>query len=162
VRLNAAVQLTRSFSAEQFASALESWTWVDIAELLPTFTSPFGDIFFQGADGIWFLDLLEGKLTRPWTSRDALKADLNSPEGQNQYLFAGLAFAAQQLGIIPSDSQVLSFKVPPVLGGATAVENVEASDFVVSVNIAGQIHQQIKDLPPGTPITGFTVDGQRP
>lgn len=88
--------------------------------------------------------------------------DLNSPEGQDQYLFAGLAFAAERLGIIPSESQVLSFKVPPVLGGAMSTENIDASDFVVSLNIVGQIHQQIKDLPPGTPISGFTVDGQRP
>jgi hypothetical protein len=151
------VQLTRSFTAHQFARALESWSWTGITELRPAFTSSFGYVFLQNADGLWFLDLIEGKLTRRWAGRDALKADLNSPEGQDRYLLAGLAFAAERVGIVASNTQVLSFKVPPVLGGATAVENVEAADFVVSVNLAGQIHQQIQSLPPGTPISGFTL-----
>ncbi len=160
VRLNALVQLMRSFTAEQFSGALESWAWAGISALRPAFTSPFGDVFLEGSDGIWFLDLVEGKLSRPWSSRAALKADLNSPAGQDQYLMAGLALTAEGLGINPSASQVLSFKVPPVLGGAMTAENVEAADFVVSVNIVGQIHDQIRKLPPGTRISGVTVDGR--
>ena len=35
-------------------------------------------------------------------------------------------------------------------------------DFVVSLNIAGQLLHQVKTLPPGTKITGFTVDGKLP
>lgn len=126
-------------------------------ELRPAFTSPFGDVFLQGADGIWFLDLVEGTLSRRWADGDALTVDLDSPEGQDQYLLARLAQGAESLGIVPSNAQVLSFKVPPVLGGATAVSNIEAANFVVSVNLAGQIHQQLRNLPPGTPVAGFTL-----
>lgn len=38
------------------------------------------------------------------------------------------------------------------------LENVELSDFVAATHIAGQIHQQIKDLPPGTPISGVSLN----
>jgi hypothetical protein len=75
---------------------------------------------------------------------------------------AGLAFAAERQGIIPSARQVLSFKVAPVLGAAIAVENIEVMDFEVMdfeviVHITGQLHRQVRDLPPGSRITGFTV-----
>jgi hypothetical protein len=48
------------------------------------------------------------------------------------------------------------------LGGALEVTNVEVVDFVVGLHIAGQIHRQIRDLPPETKITGMTVDGVEP
>ena len=48
---------------------------------------------------------------------------------------------------------------PPVLGGALTVDNLEVQDFVVATNICGQIHQQVLDLPPGTPIAGVAVEG---
>jgi len=62
------MELTRSFTADQFARALESWDWADIQGKQPLFTSPFGDVFFRAHDGFWFLDLLEGTLTRPWSA----------------------------------------------------------------------------------------------
>jgi hypothetical protein len=70
---------------------------------------------------------------------------------------AGLAFAAERRGIIPSARQVLSFKVAPVLGAAIAVENIE-----VIVHITGQLHRQVRDMPPGSRITGFAVASPPP
>ena len=151
------MDLTRSFSADQFGRALESWDRAGIQDKQPLFTSPFGDVFFQAPDGFWFLDLLEGTLTRPWPDADALQAELNTPEGQDRYLMAGLAFAAERQGIVPSATQVLSFKVAPVLGVAIAVENIEVMDFEVIVHITGQLHRQIRDMAPGARITGFKI-----
>jgi len=93
----------------------------------------------------------------PWPDADALQAELNTPEGQDRYLMAGLAFAAERQGIVPSATQVLSFKVAPVLGAAIAVENIEVMDFEVIVNITGQLHRQIRDMAPGARITGFKI-----
>ena len=70
---------------------------------------------------------------------------------------AALAMAAELQGMVPSDGQVLGFKVAPILGGAIVVENIEVIDFVVSVNLAGQLHQQVRNMPPGTRISGFTL-----
>jgi hypothetical protein len=70
---------------------------------------------------------------------------------------AGLAFAAERQGIVPSATQVLSFKVAPILGAAIAVENIEVMDFEVIVHITGQLHRQVRDMPPGTRISGFTI-----
>ncbi len=63
---------------------------------------------------------------------------------------------------MPAARQVYGFKIAPVLGGQVAVSNVEVIDFVVSINILGQLHKQVRNLPPGTPITGVTIDGRKP
>jgi hypothetical protein len=83
--LNGGVDLTRSFTAEQFARALESWDWAGVQGKQPLFTSPFGDVFFQAQDGFWFLDLLEGTLTTPWPGADELRAELDTAEGGENF-----------------------------------------------------------------------------
>ncbi|HET7013362.1 MAG TPA: hypothetical protein VFI65_05610 [Streptosporangiaceae bacterium] len=52
---------------------------------------------------------------------------------------------------------MLSFKVAPVLGAAITVENIGVMDFEVIVHIIGQLYRQVRDMPPGSRITGFTV-----
>lgn len=40
----------------------------------------------------------------------------------------------------------------PVLGGDESVANLEPTDVSVHFGVLGQIHEQVKDLPPGTEI----------
>ncbi|MBB4904444.1 T6SS immunity protein Tdi1 domain-containing protein [Actinophytocola algeriensis] len=146
------MELTRRFTAEQFESGLGSWEWLGLDGRTPVFASPFGDVFFESGDGIWLLDTIEGSLSCRWPDPAALEADLRTDDGQDQFLLAGLALAAEKRGLVPAETQVYGFTSPPVLGGALDVDNVEVIDFVVSLNTAGQIHEQVRDLPPGTPI----------
>jgi hypothetical protein len=148
----------RRFSADNYAAALESWSFLELSDKRPLFTSPFGDVFFESADGFWFLDLLAGELSRRWATESDFSSSLNSREGQDEYLMIGLASEAESTGLLPGEAQIYSFRVPPALGGAVELGNVELGDFVVATNIAGQIHQQIRDLPPGTPISGVTLN----
>jgi hypothetical protein len=153
------MDLIRRFSPDLLSKALTDWQWLaDLAGKQPIVTSAFGDVFLQGDDGVWFLDTVEGKLSREWDSPTSLQAQLNTVDGQDRYLMAGLAVAAFDSGLLPDDRQVLSFKVAPVLGGSFELQNIEVSDLMVTLSIAGQIHQQIKDLPPGTPISGIHID----
>lgn len=151
------MDLTRSFTPEQYARALESWDWADLAEKVPVFTSPFGDVFFKAADGFWFLDLVEGTLTLTWPTAAELTADLNTAEGQDRYLLAGLAWAAERQGVSASGDKVLGFAIAPILGGSVSADNLEVIDFVVSVHLAGQLHRQVRDLPDGTRISQVTL-----
>lgn len=148
----------RRFPAEDFVTALESWSFLELSDKCPLFTSPFGDVFFASAEGFWFLDLLAGELSRRWETESDFSSSLHSREGQDEYLMLGLASEAESTGLLPEETQIYSFRVPPALGGAVELRNVELNDFVVATNIAGQIHQQIKDLPPGTPISGVTLN----
>jgi hypothetical protein len=45
------VDLTRRFTEQQFAAALESWQWIGLDGKTPLFTAAFGDVFFRAADG---------------------------------------------------------------------------------------------------------------
>ncbi len=154
------MELIRRFGANAFVEALSSWAWLDgLAGMTPALANAFGDVFLQGRDGSFsFLDTVGGRLDRFWLDAASLQADINNPEAQDKYLMVGLAQAADSQGLTPGVDQVLSFKVPPVLGGQLSTENLELVDFVIAVNLAGQIHQQVKSLPPGTPIPGLTLD----
>ena len=154
------VEIARRFGADAYAQALESWDWLEgLAGMAPALTNAFGDVFLQAEDGsFWFLDTVGVRLDRVWSDAASLRADINTPAAQDEYLMVGLAQDAVGAGLLPGDDQVLSFKVPPVLGGELSTENLEVSDFVVSVNLAGQIHRQVRSLPPGAPITGITID----
>ena len=62
------MQPLRRFPPALYADALESWTFLDLADKRPLFTSPFGDVFLQTESGFWFLDVIAGDLTRLWSS----------------------------------------------------------------------------------------------
>jgi len=156
------VDLIRDFVSDEFSRALESWSSIGIEGKKPLFCSPCGDVFLRAADGIWWLDTLEGTLTRRWAHSEELKAALRTTEGQDRFLLAGLA-AGERQGIAPGTRQVYGLQIAPVLGGQLNVDNLEVIDFVVGINILGQIHEQVRNLPPGTRISGFSVqpaDGQ--
>jgi hypothetical protein len=152
------VEPIRRFSAVQYAQALDSWAWLELSGKEALCTSPFGDVFLEDPDGVWWLDVVDGALTRPWDTREEFAAALSTPEGQDEYLLAGLGLAAEQAGLVPGPDQVYGFVVPPKLGGELGASNVEVIDFVVGLGIAGQIHRQVRDLPPGTPISGASID----
>ncbi len=107
--------------------------------------------------GYWFLDAAGGKLDKIASNRDELEAALSSPEGQDQYLLAGLADAAETQGLMLAESKAFDFTQPPVLGRQFSVENLQPKDFVVSLNISGQIHNQVRNLHPGSKISNIKI-----
>ena len=65
------MNLTFVPTPQEFEQALESWAWIGLGDKQPVFASLFGDVFFEADDGVWYLDQLEGTLTREWESRAA-------------------------------------------------------------------------------------------
>ncbi len=157
---SAAMELIRRFTPQEYANALESWAWLPgvVDGKVPIMTTAFGDVALHSVDGVWFLDTIDGTLVLRWADQAALQADLNTRETQQDVLMPWLVAAAEAAGLLPGATEILSFKHPQVLGGTTTIENLEVSDFVVSLNLAGQIHHKVKDLPPGTPVTNFSLE----
>lgn len=154
---NEQMDLTKQFTPEQYARALESWAWLGLDGRAPLLATLFGDILLGSDKGIWFLDTLEGSLTLRWDAPEALGAELDTEAGRDRYLLEGLAMAAHGNGKVLGPDQVYDIVPPPILGGTFDVDHVVVSDFVVTVNIAGQLHQQLRNLAPGTRISGFTI-----
>jgi hypothetical protein len=113
------MDFVRRFSAEAYSSALKPWNWLpDLSGKQSVLTSAFGAVFLQGEDGaFWLLDTFEGTLTRLWPDAATPQSAINAPEGQDQYLIAGLVGAVANAGLTPGPEQVLGFEVMPVLGG---------------------------------------------
>src|SRR5687768_6761515 len=121
------MELTKQFTAEQYAAALESWSWLaDLAGKTPRFASLFGDVFLESADGTWwFLSTFEGDLTPVWPDGAALTADLNTEEGQDRYLLGALAMAAfHRRGLQLTSDQVYAYAPPPVITGSFDVDQI--------------------------------------
>jgi hypothetical protein len=83
---------------------------------------------------------------------------LDTTIGQSEYLMLELALAAEAAGVAVQGNEVYDSSVPPALGAPLNVGNVATSDFVVKLNIAGQIHGQLRKMPPGTKISGVSID----
>lgn len=92
------------------------------------------------------------------TCAASLQAVLDSSDGQDEFLLDGLAFAADRRGVLLAANEVFDLNPPPVLGGPCDGANISATDFVVAVNIAGQIHRQVRTLSAGTKVGQVTVD----
>jgi hypothetical protein len=88
------MELVRTFTPEQCTRGLRAWAWLRPGPMKPIFASPFGDVFFRAADGIWWLDTIEGGISRRWESEEALRAEIETAAGQDDYLLAGLGLAA--------------------------------------------------------------------
>lgn len=144
-------------SSDSVEAALASWSWLDIQDKTPYAVTAMGDVFLEGEDGIWFLDRIEGKLSLAAVDRERLQQILNSEEGQDHYLWHGLVESAHADGMIPDDIECYDFKMAPILGGPTTLESLELRSFELVLNIAGQVHQQVKDLPAGTPVSQVNI-----
>jgi hypothetical protein len=146
------MELTRTFPPEQVAAALEPWGHLGLDGLDPWFCTAFGDVFLLGDDGVYWLDIAAGELTRAFGDAEEAQRVLATEEGMDEYLLADLAFAAVEAGLETSADDVLAFKVPPVLEGPFEVANLRVQPFVATVRSAGELHLRIKDLPDGAEI----------
>lgn len=144
----------------QIVLALDAWQWLDMAGKRPFRVTAFGDVFLRADDGIWFLDSLEGRLQHVCQTEAELDRILATEEGQDAYLFIGFVEGAVRQGMLLDVTECYDFTVAPVLGGPMQASNVEKRDFAVALNIRGQIHEQVRHLPPGSQVTSLTLAGQ--
>jgi hypothetical protein len=57
-----------------------------------------------------------------------------------------------------SSGQLYGFKVPPHLGGACSLSNLEPTDIAVHFSLLGQLHRKARGLAPATPVRGIKID----
>lgn len=152
------MELIRRFPPPLLGRALEGWSWLpELTAMTPIVTSAFGDVFLHGPDGIWFLDLVDGTLTREWRDMPALQRELDTADGRDRFLLSDLVQHAARTGLSPSRSEVLAFTVPPALGGGINRHNIRVVDLVAGHHTSAHIHLQVNDVPPGTEIAGTAV-----
>ena len=138
---------------------LDDWRWLLPDDVELVVITKAGDAFVRRlADGaILWLNVIDGSIEQVSASLDEFQAAITDEQYVQAWFMPDVVQGQAQLGMDPGENQCLSFKQPPVLGGQIDPDNIEVIDIAVHFSIAGQIHQQVKDLPPGTKINQVTV-----
>jgi|SRR5579859_250978 len=137
---------------------LKDWAWLLQKPYTLIAMNNFGDMFLQDEDGeVHLLVLGMGEIIRVAGSVAEFRRLASEKETQREWFALGLLTELERARMTISDGQCFGFKTPPILGGTVELSNIEISHIGVYISLMGQICQQIKKLPAGTKITGFTI-----
>ncbi len=140
-------------------SLLSHWTWAMPEPLRPVLITSMGDVFAQGESGaVYFVDMIEGNIRLVADDGASFQGLLRNNQFVTEHMFPSRIVQLRNAGLTLGKMEVYSHKTLLVLGGADELDNIEATDASVHVSIHGQVHQQVKDLPEGTPISEIKID----
>lgn len=144
--------------------ALGAWRFIVGNRAQVRLLTAMGDVFLLKPHGllrkpkVFLLDTSFGQLLALECSWESFKERIARPDSEvATWLKYDLLCALHSAGRVLQPGQCFSPKVAPFLGGKLDVENFEPADWRVHLDVAGQIFAQVKDLPPGTPITGIEI-----
>src|SRR5262249_45735612 len=106
---------------------------------------------------IAWLDVTAGSVTVVARDEKAFLELSKDPRNADRWFMTSVIDGQAALGMVPGKNQCVSYIKPPVLGGKLTPDNLELTHLSVHLSIAGQIHHQVKDLPPGTKISGVKI-----
>lgn len=146
--------LTVNFSHLKRQSILSDWQWLIGKNKLPILITATGDVFIQDKKNstIYFLNVNDGNVSKVADTSEQFKERLNDDDFLMNYLPLNAVGDLRLAGNVLSKGQVYSCKLPLILGGEFAPENIECCDMEVHFSFLGQIHKQVKDLPEGAEI----------
>jgi type VI secretion system (T6SS) immunity protein Tdi1 len=153
-------ELTADFQTHGEADLLSDWRWLvgDSVRLL--LVSAIGDMFLADAKGhVMWLDTGAGQLQQIAASVDEFQQLRQQRQNVDQWFIPLLVGDLITGGVRLAPGQCYSYKKPPILGGEIEPANFEPTDLSVHFSVLGQIHKQIKDLPPGTKISNIRIQG---
>jgi len=145
--------LTINMSRVDVADIRECWEWLlkDMPKVL--MISKLGDMFLEGRDnGIYWLDTGIGELNKITDSISEFQQLLKDDEAVDNWFLPELISGLVDSGITLDSDEVYSYKKLPLIGGEYSVENLEPTNISVHFAISGQIAEQVKNLPDGTPV----------
>ena len=142
-----------------FDTLLSDWRWLVSPDFTPVLMTSLGDLFLRDRSGcIYFLDLMSGDFKQ--VAKSQVEFDrLCEDRAQRRSWFMGfLLMELRKLRGELTSGQCYSCKIPVSLGGQLEAENFERTDLSVHYSILGQLHQQVRRLPPGTKIDRIQID----
>jgi hypothetical protein len=153
-------ELTVNFEKHGADDLLRDWRWLLGNSMQLLIVSALGDMFLADAEGhVHWLDTGSGQLEQVAGSAEEFKRLMQQRENADQWFVPELVGDLMASGMRLAPGQCYSYKKPPVLGGEIELGNFEPTDLSVHFSILGQIHRQVKDLPPGTKISDIKIEG---
>jgi hypothetical protein len=153
---NDLVVSTQDFTDNDLLSA---WQWLLKRPVDLLLVSSLGNMFLVIENGrVLWLDVGSAELTDVASDVGEFRSLVSKPENMNQWFIPQLVGDLKESGMNLKTGQCYSYKVPPVLGGELQVTNFEPVDLSVHFSVLGQIHNQLKDLQPGTSVSKFKIE----
>ena len=138
---------------------LAGWAWAMEQPMLPVLLTAMGDVFAQGESGaVYFIDATAGTITKIAEDGATFQQLLGDVEFVTGTMHPSRIVELRDAGVPLGQHEVYSHKHPMVLGGSDELDNYETCHVTVHVGMLGQIHEQVKDLPPGTPISDISFE----
>lgn len=144
---------------------LTDWRCLVGADAQIRLLTAMGDVFLlkpRGLlrrPGVFLLDTASAQLNdlqSDWqTFKERIMANPDKTVGL--WLKYDLLAELTAMGKILHHGQCFSPTIPPFLGGPYQASNFEPTPWRVHLSILGQTFTQVKDLPPGTQISGFRI-----
>lgn len=154
--------LTVKFDENASNKLIRDWTWLTGTDKTPIMVSSIGDLFLKDTtDRVFWLNTGDGTLTAVADGIEMFREKLQDQDVVNDWFLVDLIDALKTEGKRLKPGQVYSYKKLIVLGGDYTPDNFEPTDIEVHFSFAGQIHQQVKDLPPGTKINSIKFTSNR-
>jgi hypothetical protein len=139
-----------NFNLEDICSA---WHWRIQEQKSIVLISKLGDMFLLGKDGcIYWLQTDCGDLVKIADGLQHFEALLSVEENLDNWFLPSLLETLVNSGKILKPNEVYSYKKLPVIGGSYTIDNIEPTDVSVHFALAGQICEQIQNLPDGTKV----------
>ena len=137
---------------------MKNWLWLVPAGAEPMLPTACGDVFLRLADGgIALLDTYAGACDVVAPDYDQWKAMLGDTQRMDEWFKIGLVADLLDAGLKRQPGDCFSPFVPQIVNGSWERSNFHTCSLLVHLASLGQIHRQVKDLPPGTEIRGFNV-----
>ena len=153
-------ELTVDFQKHGADDLLQDWRWLLGDSMRLLLVSAIGDMFLADSSGqVFWLDAGSGRLQKIAASIDQFQQLRQQRQNADQWFIPQLIVDLINSGVRLAPGQCYSYKKPPILGGEIEPSNFEPTDLSVHFSILGQIHRQVKDLPPGTKIQNIKIKG---
>lgn len=138
-----------------FQPLLEEWSWLLGEKKFRVHkVTSMGDMFLIDDKGnVLFLDTLDGTLASFSSTTEEFDEKLQDRHARKRYLATFVVRDLLDSGHSLRPGECFSPDLPPVLGGKMHRDNFSPVDSLFHASVMGQIHRQVKELPPGTPIT---------
>lgn len=151
-------ELTVDFQKHGADDLLQDWRWLLGNSMQLLLVSAIGDMFLANPAGeVFWLDTGAGQLQKIASSVDEFQQLRQQRQNVDQWFIPQLVIDLITSGVRLAPGQCYSYKKPPILGGQTEPSNFQPMDLSVHFSILGQIHQQLKNLPPGTKIKDIKI-----
>lgn len=135
------------------------WSWLLPDDCSLWLANRFADLFFEDAEGaVWRLDVSLGTLTHLAADRDEFCDKLDAE--LDDWLMVPLVDRCVAAGLPLSPGRCYGFRMPPIVGGSYAVENVATLPIADYLGCCGSIHRQLQDLPDGATVRFEIISGE--